>query len=155
MRSSLILGLACALALAAGSAPAQQVVRPVQGLRPATASPVSPAAVVDRQQLLERRVMQLAKKNRALEGRVATLEAALRDMRAATEFSCATPTTSVNGRGVTDDCSPYACNYIDGRCRTTAATSNHCAPGFLMDGGRCVAPPPPAPDDDCFLDLFC
>ena len=96
-------------------------------------------------QQLQKRIVVLGKKNRALEGRVATLEAALRDMRAATTFSCANPSTSQNGAGASENCSPFACNYLDGRCRTSAQTSDHCAIGFAMAGGACVSTTP-APD---------
>ena len=96
-------------------------------------------------QQLQKRIVVLGKKNRALEGRVATLETALRDMRAATTFTCATPASSQNGAGASENCSPFACNYLDGRCRTSAQTSEHCAVGFTMDGGRCVSSTP-APD---------
>lgn len=143
--------LACAATLASAQV-RMAPVQPIQQARPAGIG-ANPAQLVDRQALLERRLTSLGKKNRALEGRVATLEAALREMRAASEFTCSTSSTSTNGRG-SENCAPFACNYLDGRCRTTAATSDHCAPGFLMDGGRCVAPPPPAPDDECFL-FFC
>ena len=99
----------------------------------------------DPTQQLQKRIVVLGKKNRALEGRVATLEATLREMRAATTFTCATPVASRNGTGAVEECTPFACNYIDGRCRTTAATSDHCAPGFAMAGGRCESTTP-APD---------
>lgn len=146
------MGLALVLGLACTASSAQ--VR-LQSVRPVTAVPAAGAfASLDKQALLERRLTALGKKNRALEGRVATLEAALREMRAASEFTCSTPQRSTNGRG-SEECAPYACNYLDGRCRTTAATTDHCAAGFVWNGsGQCVAPPPPAPDDECFL-FFC
>lgn len=119
--------------LLAGVAVAQ--VRTVQPLRqivaPPSAAGTAPVAVADREKVLERRLTLLAKKNRALEGRVATLEGALREMRAASEFTCANPTTSRNGQGASENCTPLACNYLDGRCRTSAASSDHCAPGFV------------------------
>jgi hypothetical protein len=152
MRSTPFLAFALVLCIAP-FASAQVRMQPMQPMaRPAVAN----AAVIDRAAVNERRLISLAKKNRALEGRVATLENALRDMRAANEFSCSAASTSRNGRGATEDCGPYACNYLDGRCRTTAVDSTQCASGFVWDGSNhCVAPPPPAPDDDCFLGLFC
>lgn len=154
MRNFATFVLAGAVAALAGTVPAQT--------RPQLATPIArPAAVnaaraIDTQGLTARQVVTLAKKTRALEGRVATLEAALREQRAASEFTCSTDTVSRNGRGATEDCSPYACNYLDGRCRTTAQQSGHCAPGFYWNGGnQCIPPPPPAPDDDCVLGIFC
>lgn len=145
--------MAAGLLAVAAVAPAQQV-RPIPSVRPVGAVAPNAAAMVDRQALLERRLVALGKKNRALEGRVATLESALREMRAASEFTCATPQRSSNGRG-SEECAPFACNYLDGRCRTTAATTDHCAAGFVWNGAnQCVAPPPPAADDECFL-FFC
>jgi hypothetical protein len=114
------------------------------------------AAAIDQDQVVQRRLKLLGQRNRLLESRVATLEETLREMRARTEYTC-TGTTSVNGRGDSDECSPFACNYLDGRCRTSAAKSDHCAPGYLWDGGnRCVAPPPAEQEQDCgFLGLGC
>ena len=108
-------------------------------------------------QQLQKRVVLRGTKNRALEGRVATLEAALRDMRAATAFTCPTPTSSRNGSGATEDCTPYACNYLDGRCRTSAQSSSHCAPGFAMSGGACVstAPTPDSCEGASMWDISC
>ena len=153
MRSSPILAFALVLAVAP-FASAQVRIQPMQ---PAARPAVANMAVVDRAALNERRLVSLAKKNRALEGRVATLENALREMRAASEFSCSAPSTSRNGRGATEDCGAYACNYLDGRCRTVAVDSSQCASGYLWDGNnRCVRAPTEAPpDDDCFLGLFC
>lgn len=141
-----------ALVLACSTSSAQ--VRKLQSVGPMPASAATVNARMDRQGVLERRVLSLGKKNRALEGRVATLESALREMRAASEFTCTTSQRSTNGRG-NEECAPFACNYLDGRCRTTAATSDHCAVGFVWNGsGQCVAPPPAAEEDECFL-FFC
>lgn len=151
MRSSPVLAFALVLAIAP-IASAQMRIQPMQPTaRPAVAN----AAVIDRAAVNERRLISLAKKNRALEGRVATLENALREMRAASEFTCSAPSTSRNGHGATEDCGPYACNYLDGRCRTTAVDSSQCAAGFVWENNRCVRPPAPEPDDDCFIGLFC
>jgi hypothetical protein len=127
-------------------------------IRPAVApAGVQQAAVIDQDQVVQRRLKLLGQRNRALESRVATLEEALREMRARSDFSCSAPARSVNGAGASDDCSPYACNYLDGRCRTTAAKTDHCAPGFVWNGGnQCVAPPPADQEKDCgFLGLGC
>jgi hypothetical protein len=145
--------LVCLGLLASASAPSTAQVRTLQGVRAIAPAP-QVVNVVDRQALVERRLVALGKKNRALEGRIATLESALREMRAASEFTCTTAQRSTNGRG-NEECAPFACNYLDGRCRTTAASTDHCAAGFVWNGsGQCVAPPPPAEDDECFL-FFC
>lgn len=145
MRSSPILAFALVLC-AAPFASAQvrpQLLQPV--MRPSPA--VSDAAQIDRTAANERRLGNLVKKTRALEGRVATLEGALREMRAATEYTCSAVSTSRNGRGATEDCGPYACNYLDGRCRTTAVDSSQCAANYHWDGNNhCIAAPPPEDD---------
>ena len=135
--------LSACLVAAAQSIPQLRQVSPIRSV--AANDPNAARYTGDPTQQLQKRIVVLGKKNRALEGRVATLEAALRDMRAATTFTCATPVASRNGSGVVEECSPFACNYIDGRCRTTAATSDHCAPAFAMVGGRCESTTP-APD---------
>ena len=138
------------LLLAVAAAAAQSVPQMRQLTLPArvvtaTNDPNAARYTGDPVQQLQKRIVVLGKKNRALESRVATLETALREMRAATTFTCANPATSQNGAGATENCSPFACNYLDGRCRTSAQTSDHCAIGFAMDGGRCVSTKP-APD---------
>lgn len=145
------------LLLPATLAVAQSSQRPAAAqMRPAAVANVAQKPAIDQNQLVQRRLQLLGKRNRMLESRVNTLEEALRDMRARTEFTCS-GNVSMNGHGKSDDCAPFACNHLDGRCRTTAAKTEHCAAGFVWDGGsRCVAPPPPAPDDDCgFLGLGC
>ena len=146
----LVLVLPAALVSAQNARPT--MVRPA--LAPAA---VQNAAVIDQNQVVQRRLKLLGQRNRALENRVATLEEALREMRARTDFSCSAAATSVNGKGVSDDCAPYACDYLDGRCRTTAAKTEHCAPGYVWNGGnQCVAPPPADQEKDCgFLGLGC
>jgi hypothetical protein len=108
-----------------------------------------PMATVDETTLLKNRVMSLRKSVVALQSRVATLEEQLRAMTARTSFVCRDVGTSANGAGGTESCAPYACNYLDGRCRASCATSDHCAPGYLCDTSvqHCV-PPPPADDAD-------
>lgn len=146
--------LAFVLALPASLA-AAQTSRPTL-VRPAAAPVAAQPAAIDQTQLIQRRLKLLGQRNRALESRVATLEEALREMRARTELTCS-GTTSVNGRGGSDDCTPYACNHVDGRCRVAAAKTEHCAPGFVWNGGnQCVAPPPADQEKDCgFLGFGC
>lgn len=145
----LVLLLPATLAVAQSQRPV--MIRPM-----ASPAPARPVAEIDQNQVVQRRLKLLGQRNRLLESRVSTLEEALREMRARTEYTCS-GSTSVNGRGDSDDCSPFACNYLDGRCRTIAAKTDHCAPGFLWDGGsRCVAPPPAEQEEDCgILGLGC
>ncbi|GAB6195858.1 hypothetical protein [Lysobacter xanthus] len=140
-------GAALGLLAVMGTSGAQvrpMMVPPVTGM----ARPAAVGAVVDRDAAVDRRLSSLSKKTRALEGRVATLEAALREMRAATEYTCSAPSVSRNGRGATEDCGPYACNYLDGRCRTTSVDSSQCAAGFLWDGSNHCVPAPTGSSDD-------
>ena len=107
--------------------------------------PAGAAAAVDASGIMQSRVTALGKRVRGLEGRVSTLEELLRKTQAATSFTCVDPITSANGAGAREDCTPYACNYMDGRCRTSAVSSDRCAPGFLwVSGNQCV----PAPNGD-------
>ena len=144
MRTLSKITVAAVLFAAAGLGVAQIRVQPIA--RPAAvANPAVGRAVIDLPAQNAQRLRQLQRKTQELEGRVATLEAALREARAVSEFTCSAPTTSTNGRG-SENCSPYACNYLDGRCRTRASTSADCAPGFGWEADRCV--PPPASSDD-------
>jgi hypothetical protein len=106
------------------------------------------AGLVDPTTLLQSRVTTLVKRVRGLEGRMSTLEEMLRQSQARSSFTCVDGTTSRNGSGASEDCTPYACNYMDGRCRTVATSSDRCAPGFFwVEGNRCVPPSPGNPDD--------
>ena len=119
-------------------------------VRPQDFSGRPDAAAIDENRLLKNRIMSLRKSVVALQSRVATLEEQLRRMSSRSTFECRDVGTSANGAGDTESCAPYACNYIDGRCREQCATSDQCAPGFLCDipARQCVPPPPPAADDD-------
>jgi hypothetical protein len=115
----------------AGAADAQMAVRPAPRVAVASAAvrQVDPVAV------LQSRVTRL-------EHRVNALESTLSKTQPALSFQCTDVRTSQNSVGVAEDCTPYACAPIDGRCRVTAKTSADCAPGYLwVDGGGCVAAP--------------
>lgn len=154
---ALLIGAIVLLALgpaAAQSLPTmQRIVVPREVQQPTSELPIHVAG--DPVQLLQKRVIVLGKHVRVLESRVASLEETVREMRARTEYTCAAPATSTNGAGETEDCSPLACNYIDGRCRQSAAGTQHCAAGYVWDSGRCVTPPPPNEEDCGFLGLGC
>jgi hypothetical protein len=144
MRFSLAFAAAAAISLCAAAFAAGPVLVPrVEPIEPPISDPNAGKLAADPVKQLQSRVSKLNKRVQGLEGRVATLEDALREMRARTEFRCLNASTSANAAGDKEDCISFACNYLDGRCRTTASSTNHCAPGFVWDGGsRCVAPPP-------------
>jgi hypothetical protein len=121
---------------------------PAPAVDPQTVDPNAARLVEDPVRQLQSRVIYLNREIRGLESRVGTLEEALRDMRARTEYSC-DGETSVNGAGISENCSPFACNYIDGRCRTTAAKSDHCGRDYRWDGGSgCTTATPFAEEED-------
>jgi hypothetical protein len=139
--------LAALMVLGLGTAADAQVrmQQPMAAGRPAAGAVA--AGLVDPAALLQSRVTALGRRVRGLEGRVSTLEELLRKTQAQTSFTCIDPTTSRNGAGATENCSPYACNYMDGRCRTRAGSSDQCAPGYLwIEGDHCQAVPPSSPD---------
>lgn len=152
MGTILLLGLGSAAAQS--PAPIQRLVVPREMQAPPSESAAQVAG--DPVKQLQKRAVVLGKHVRTLEGRVASLEEALREMRAQTTYTCVAPARSANGAGAIEDCTPLACNYVDGRCRQSAAGTQHCAAGFVWDGsGRCVAPPPPNDEDCGFLGLAC
>ncbi|WP_437586790.1 Kelch repeat-containing protein [Sorangium sp. So ce1000] len=42
---------------------------------------------------------------------------------------------------LSQDCSPFACNPVDGLCQTECAVVSDCAPDFACRQGKCVFPP--------------
>ena len=119
--------LAIGLAMASGAQ--AQTMRVAPQLVPNAATrQIDPMAV------LQSRLMRLEHKVSALESTISKTQPAL-------SFRCADPRTSQNSVGVAEDCTPYACAPIDGRCRVTAKTSDDCASGYLwIQGGGCIAP---------------
>jgi hypothetical protein len=105
---------------------------------------------VDEAQWTRDRILSLRKEMLGLKGRVSTLEAELRKQMEINSFTCTSSSVSTSGRGASEYCDPFACNYLDGRCRNQCDTSDQCAPGYLCDTGRrvCVAPPPSKQDEE-------
>jgi hypothetical protein len=100
-------------------------------LQPSPSRP-APLVTVDPIKVLQTRVLRLERQVNALESTISKTQPAL-------TFSCLDNTTSRNSVGVSEDCTPYACAPIDGRCRTTAKTTNDCAVGYYwIQGGGCV-----------------
>lgn len=65
----------------------------------------------------------------------------LQNALAQTNFSCKTVSISVNGAGVEQNCYPYRCRPIDGRCTNppVCASVNDCAPPTVCDtSGHCI-----------------
>ena len=96
--------------------------------------PSSPGALrVDPVALLQSRLLRL-------EHRVNALQSTIDKTQPTLTFQCTDTAVSRNSVGVVEDCTPYACAPIDGRCRVTAKTSNDCAVGFSwVEGGGCVS----------------
>lgn len=131
------------LTLAIGGVALAQVTRPAVG-RPAASNPAVTAAAPNTPNDLSVNLppdpARLQSDIRALDRRVGALETSLTALRgevgalradvSRASFTCPADTVSRNGAGVTEDCSPYACNALDGRCRTTAVRSDQCATGF-------------------------
>ena len=117
-----------------------------QAIQVAPMETVQPFEEID-QTLLQIQALQskLAKHDerlRVCEQRLATLEDQLTVLSQTLVLTCTEPTVSSNGLGVSEECAPYTCNGVDGRCRQFCATSDSCAPGFVCDvgAGKCVSP---------------
>ena len=120
----LLIGLAFA-----GAAQAQTI----QRIAPRLAGPNPGALRVDPMALLQSRLLRL-------EHRVNALQSTIDKTQPTLTFQCTDTAVSRNSVGVVEDCTPYACAPIDGRCRVTAKTSNDCAVGFSwVDGGGCTS----------------
>ncbi len=114
----------------AGAAQAQTI----QRIAPRLAAPNPAIRQVDPMALLQSRLLRL-------EHRVNALQSTINKTQPALTFACVDGTTSRNSVGVAEDCTPYACAPIDGRCRVTSKTSADCAPGFYwIEGGSCIPP---------------
>lgn len=75
----------------------------------------------------------------ALRSQLAQLQSMIADHKHHTFMCAADGSHSVSGDGVTTDCGSYACNPLDGLCRTKAKTSFDCASGFnWVPSGGCV-----------------
>ncbi len=118
----------------AGVAQAQAQAQTLPRIAPRLAAPNPAIRQVDPLALLQSRLMRL-------EHRVNALQSTIDKTQPALTFQCVGATTSQNSVGVAEDCIPYACAPIDGRCRVTAKTSADCAVGFYWtEGGSCIPP---------------
>lgn len=120
--------LLAAVALVTTSLASAQTVYRALPQAPAQARTVAPDPLAVLQSRLTR-----------LEHRVNALQSTISKTQPALTFMCSDNVTSSNSVGVSEDCTPYACAPIDGRCRTTAKTSFDCAPGKnWIQGGGCI-----------------
>ncbi len=125
------LAITAALLMAAGPGATAQTVYRALPQTAARAARVPPA--IDPVLVLQSRLTRLEHKVNALQSTIDRTQPTL-------TFSCADNITSQNSVGVGEDCTPYACAPIDGRCRTSAKSSNDCASGYnWVDGGGCLA----------------
>lgn len=104
-------------------------------------APITSAAQPQRNQISPMdQVSLLRAENAKLRALAKNLSQRLREMQMNKPF-CSDVATSSTKAGGTTDCTPYACDYEGGSCLSRAATSNDCAPGFLLDpttDGKCV-----------------
>ena len=123
-----VLLLAAALLATGSLAAAQTTFRAIQpAARPIRAIPAPDPIVI-----LQSRLVRL-------EHRVNALESTIDKTQPALSFKCVGNAASQNSVGVSEDCEPFTCAPIDGRCRTTAKTSDDCASGYSwIEGGGCI-----------------
>lgn len=95
------------------------------------------------------KLQSLRQDHQALKARVAALETELASYTSkggsrVTAY-CESSTVSRNTAGVTSNCAVagYGCDPVTGLCRTTAQSTDHCAPGFVWcaTSNACVNSP--------------
>lgn len=131
----LLVGL---LLLAAPTAAEVQLQRAPQVARPPGA-----AIAVDPQAVTAARINQLTAKVKNLQNQVSGLQSQVKDFGARQiSFQCVDPRTSSNNRGASEDCWPYACEAVQGVCRTQCTSSDQCVGGTVCDipNRLCVVP---------------
>ena len=125
LRTTMLFAVAATVLLAVGPSTAQTVMR----IAPRLANAPNAAGVTpDPTAILQSRLTRL-------ENRVNALESTVGKVQPQVTYRCVAPSTSGNSLGVTEDCSPYVCGQIDGRCRNTARTSDDCVTGYLWVAG--------------------
>lgn len=133
--------LAALALLAAGAAGAQNPPRAMT-VNPAAVAKVAQAAQLDYQALYQREV----EKNRQLQGQVQSLTQRIAEMTrpggSLVRAYCESPTVSRNTAGAVNDCARngFGCEPVSGLCRTSARSSDECAPGYIYcaTNGGCV-----------------
>lgn len=149
MRTRVLVMAAMAVAVLSGIAVAQTTVRPAETrAAPATVQRDSAQLTVDpvtqannTANLALKRTQALESRVTSLEHQVTALEATVRKTQPALTFRCsADGQSSINSMGVVEQCNPYLCAPIDGRCLKQAISSGDCRSGYHWDGDRsCVA----------------
>ena len=105
--------------------------------------PPNAALAVDPQAVTAGRVNQLTAQVKNLRNQVSQLQSQVRDLGARqVSFQCTDPRTSSNGKGASEDCWPYACETVQGVCRTQCTSSDQCVGGTVCDipNRLCVVP---------------
>lgn len=162
---------ACCLTAANGAARAQQLAETPQPAAPratvpAPAKPAAPAkdlkpvappslfeqvrslqndveAMKARLQNAEKQIGTLQSGVSSLQSGMSSLQNKLTEYLAKVSYTCKSPSVSRSGSGVEQNCSPYRCRAIDGRCAPqTCANVDDCAPGFVCLPGvyKCGLP---------------
>ena len=141
--SSVLLAIACSIALVPVVAQNVPAAPTMQGARPAVAPQLTHALDIDYQAQYRKEV----EKNRQLRGENDGLRNQLAEYTrrggSLVHAYCETETVSRNTAGARNDCAPtgYKCEPVGGLCRTSANDSNQCADGFLLDVDHCVPRP--------------
>lgn len=141
--SSVLLAIACSIALVPVVAQNVPAAPTMQGARPAVTPQTMHALDIDYQAQYRREV----EKNRQLRGENDGLRNQLAEYTrrggSLVHAYCETETVSRNTAGARNDCAPtgYKCEPVGGLCRTSANDSNQCADGFLLDVDHCVPRP--------------
>ena len=143
------------LACAADASWAQQAPAPAPTQRMIIRPPVASPPGSDKAVAVQTEEMQIEALKKDVDGlkrnvdglnrRIGSLESQLANMAQRTNFSCKSQTVSVNGAGVEQNCAPYRCQPIDGRCGlATCRSVNDCADGWVCSARlgslTCVQP---------------
>lgn len=77
----------------------------------------------------------------ALEQRLTLMEDAYRQLQHSTQKPQCSADMQISvdpASGATDDCKPYACNQVEGLCRTSCRSTSDCALGAVCNNYHCT-----------------
>jgi hypothetical protein len=153
----IVSGLASALAeqqiierpnIGPGNRPYQQLPPPNNPNTPPNTPPRSPPIAgkppseTEQLQTLHQEVQALKARLGTLERNFGNMQNQLSTMNSRSTFSCRGQNISINGAGVQQNCAPFRCQPIDGRCMIACSSVNDCTdPSVCNSAGRCVPPP--------------